>query len=292
MKNTNPEIEDSIFRKKGFFIALYSCLGAVAILALVITVANFGQPSFQAEDYEEDAAYVGADQVEPYLAQVDEEAWFRPRQTPTPTATPPPSPTPQSRPMLPMQPTPEAVPNVDAPPGDEPPTSPPPAADEALSAPATTYQHPINAGRYSFQAFEEGDVMLWPVEGDIVMDFSMDSLIYDPTLDQFRTNDNIRISAPEGTLVQASARGYVLEIGRNVVRGNYVKIDHGNGLVGIYGQLGENKLVTVGEVVRAGQLIGSVGTPSMFGVMHGPHVNLRFTREDEPINPHELLAAR
>ncbi|MCL2528317.1 MAG: M23 family metallopeptidase [Defluviitaleaceae bacterium] len=281
MKNTSSETGDSIFRKKGFFIALYSCLGAVAILAMVITLANFGQPSFQAEDYEQDAAHVGADQVEPYLSQVDEEAWFRPRQTPTPLPEPTPEATPPRRTPapIPLMPTQEPIiPEIDETPA-------PPAAAEPPPAP---YQVQIER----FRAFEEGDELLWPVEGKIVMDFSMDSLIYDPTLDQFRTNDNIRIAAAEGTLVQSSARGYVLEIGRNVVRGNYVKIDHGNGLVGIYGQLGDNKLVSVGEVVSAGQLIGSVGKPSLFGVMHGPHVNLRFTMEDEPVNPHDLLVAR
>ena len=284
MKNTTPE--DSIFRKKGFFIALYSCLGAVAVLALVITIANFGQPSFQAGDYEEDAAAVGADQVQPYRAQVDEEAWFRPRQTPTPTPLPTTQPTPTPRPTL--QPTPRPV-TPTLPEEDdaaaEPSPTPAPAAEVEVEAPPPP--PPV-----AFAPFAEGDQLLWPVEGEIAMRFSMDALIYDPTLDQFRTNDDLRIASEEGAHVQASAGGKVLAIGRNVVRGNYVKIDHGNGWVATYGQLADTKLVSVGEVVRAGQLIGTVGQPSIFGTMHGFHVNLRVTREDVPVNPYELLTAR
>ena len=280
MKNTTSEQEDSIFRKKGFFIALYSCLGAVAILALVITITNFGQPGFQAEDYDEEAAYVGADQVEPYLAQADEEAWFRPRQTPPPPTPPPPRPTPPpDRPSGPPE-SEQAIPIPAEP------TPPPPTVEVETEAPPQV-QLPT-----TFAPFDEDTRLLWPVYGPVAMQFSMDSLIYDPTLDQFRTNDDLRISAESGTNVQASAEGRVLSIGRNVVRGNYVKIDHGNGWIATYGQLADSKLVGEGEIVQAGQSIGTVGSPSLFGSMLGYHVNLRVTRDDVPVNPYALLAAR
>ncbi|MCL2404476.1 MAG: peptidoglycan DD-metalloendopeptidase family protein [Defluviitaleaceae bacterium] len=281
MKNTTSG-EDSIFKKKGFFIALYSCLGAVAVLALVMTLTNFGQPGFQAEDYEEEAAYVGADQVPPYMAQVDEEAWFRPRQT-SPPATPQPTspptrstPTPQV-PMHPGLPDPEPTQ-----PSPEPPPV-PPTAEVVAPPPAPVV---------NFTPFEEGSRLLWPVYGDIAMRFSMDALIYDPTLVQFRTNDDLRISAESGTQVQAGAGGRVMAIGRNVVRGNYVKIDHGNGWIATYGQLADTKLVREGDVVQAGQLLGTVGAPSLFGSMHGYHVNLRVTRDDVAVDPYALLASR
>ena len=294
MKNNSSDPEGNIFRKKGFFIALYSCLGAVAILALVITLTNFGQPGIQAEDYEEEAAYVGADQVEPYMAQVDEDAWFRPRQTPEPTPEPePPSPTP-----LPL-------------PRDSSIT--PPSIDESLPAPE---QSPASTSAYedggyleycvgyegppqeryerveTFTPFAEGDRLLWPVYGEIAMRFSTDALIYDPTLDQFRTNDNLRIYSEEGAHVKAGAAGRVMAIGRNVIRGNYVKIDHGNGWIATYGQLADNKLVSEGAIVQAGQQIGTVGEPSIFGTNHGNHVHLHLTREGEPIDPYAFLAAR
>jgi len=292
MKNTNPETEDSIFRKKGFFIALYSCLGAVAILALVITIANLGQPDYQAEDYEQEAAEVGADQVEPYLSQADEEAWFRPRQSPTPAPPPaPPAPTPP--PSLPSTPQPRSVPQAEPMPTHEqtpPPTTPAADADEAVIYVDPYYT--LATREPYFHPFAEGDSMLWPVYGEIGMGFSMDALIYDPTLDQFRTNDNLRILAQEGTHVQASAAGQVLATGSNAVRGNYVTIDHGNGWIATYGQLADNKLVSTGDIVTAGQHIGTVGQPSIFGTMHGPHVNLRVTRDDVPVNPYELLVAR
>jgi len=293
MKNKSPDPEVNIFRKKGFFIALYSCLGAVAILALVITLANFGQPGYQAEDYQEDAAYVGADQVAPYLAQVDDEAWFRPRETPEPEPTPQaPEPTPTPRP-IPVHPTPLPVEEQDL-------QTPAPeqAYDEALDeAYDPTYVYPsdgVSASymRTAFTPFRAGDELLWPVNGDIAMRFSTDALIYDPTLAQFRTNDNLRIYAEEGDYVQAGAAGRVMAIGRNVIRGNYVKIDHGNGWIATYGQLADNKLVAEGDTVMAGQRLGTVGEPSIFGSMHGHHVHLHLTRDGEPVDPYAFLASR
>ena len=280
MKNTTPEPEDSIFRKKGFFIALYSCLGAVAILALVITIANFAPPGFQADGYEEDAAPVGADQVEPYLSQIDEEAWFRPRNTPQPPPTP--EPRPRATPLPVVPPTPELAPV----PSEEPAPTPAPAPSAEVEEP------PPPPPPVTFEPFEEGDRLLWPVEGEIAMRFSIDAMIFDPTFVEYRTNDNLRIASEGGTLVQAGAAGRVMAMGRNVVRGNYVKIDHGNGWTAIYGQLADDKLVSVGDVVQAGQHIGSIGRPSLFGTMLGYHLNLHVTRDDVPVNPYELLVAR
>jgi len=278
MKNTSGP-EGSIFRKKGFFIALYSCLGAVAAIALVITFATRTQTTIEPEE----THYVVADQVESYLAQADPEAWFRPRQTPEPTpqpATPPPrttdTPPPRSQPAQPQVPDPPTVTP------DPPPTPPAREPEPPPAAPRVE----------TFEPFTEDDRLVWPVYGEIIMPFSMNALVYDPTLDQFRTNDNLRITAPEGEPVRAGADGRVVAVGRNVIRGNYVIIDHGDGWKSTYGQLMENILVSEGDIVRASQVIGGVGQPSMFGSLNGTHVHLRITRDNEPMNPYELLQAR
>jgi len=288
MKNI-PGLGGNTFRKKGFFIALYSCLGVVAVLALVVTIAN--RPPNQEFAYEspnpqEETHPVGADQVETYLAGADEEAWFRPRQQapqPEPTPSPPPGPPPEPRQPVPPAQPPQPPPEQQTEPTTEPPpepTPPPTPTTEYVPAPTT------------FTPFSEGDYMAWPVYGETVMPFSAHALIYDPTLDQFRTNDNLRIAAEEGAPVRAGAYGRVIAVGRNMRQGNYVTIDHGNGWVATYGQLMENLLVSEGDIVSSGQVIGGVGQPSIFGSANGTHVHLRIERDDVPINPYYVLAAR
>ena len=264
MKNVS-EPEGSIFRKKGFFIALYSCLGVVAILAAVVTFAN-RSPSSPYED--EPTVYVGMDQYGSYLDQVGEEAWFRPRQTPPPVPTSPPpraTPPPRETPSPPPEPEPEP----------EPEPSPPPA--------------PVVQ---TFEAFTAEDRMEWPVYGEVVMPFSVTALIFDPTMDRFSTNDNIRIAASEGDPVRAGADGRVTSIGTDFWRGNYVTIDHGNGWSSTVGQLMETVLVSEGDIVRAGQILGGIGQPTISASKNGTHVHLHVTRDNVPVNPYDLLHSR
>ncbi|MCL2223683.1 MAG: M23 family metallopeptidase [Defluviitaleaceae bacterium] len=260
MKNVSWP-EGSIFRKKGFFIALYSCLGAVAILAVVVTIAN-RTPTGVYED--EPTVYVGADQVDSYLDQMDE-AWFRPRQTPPPE--PVPTPPPREQP----QPTEPPVTETEQEPEPEPPAPPPPPAVE------------------TFEPFTSEDRLAWPVYGEVVMPFSVTALIFDPTMDRFSTNDNLRISAAEGDPVRAGADGRVVSIGTDFWRGNYVTIDHGNGWQTTTGQLMESVLVQEGDIVRSGQIIGGIGRPSISAANNGTHVHLHVTYNGSPMNPSDLL---
>jgi len=290
----------TFFRRKGFFIALYSCLGVVAVLALVVTLANRPQSPTDMEigyDFNEEAAPVGADQVEPYMAGIDEEAWFRPRQ-PAPQPPPEPTPTPRPTPPAPNQLSP-SVPEPELPP--EPPTpEPTPAPTEqqaeqqAVAYPARAYavpQLPAPAVA-AFTPFSDTSRMLWPLYGETVMPFSVTALIYDPTLDQFRTNDNLRIAGEFGDPVRAGADGRVIATGRNARQGNYITIDHGNGWVTTYGQLLDAIMVGSGDIVRAGQVIGGIGEPSIFGVASGNHVQLRIKHDDVAVNPYYILAER
>jgi murein DD-endopeptidase MepM/ murein hydrolase activator NlpD len=159
----------------------------------------------------------------------------------------------------------------------------PAAAEPVVEAPPATTQ-------LAFTPFSETDKMIWPVEGEIAKLFSGNKLIFDPTYHEYATNDDLRISAQEGTPVKAAAGGQVVDIGYNMNDGNYVTIDHGNGYVATYGQLMEAVLVSNGEVVAAGQYIGGVGEPSPGGSLNGTHVNLRVAKEDEAIDPLTLLA--
>ncbi len=140
-----------------------------------------------------------------------------------------------------------------------------------------------------YTAFNEGEKMQWPVTGEVVLPYSNVLAIYDPTLDQFRTNELVSISSSVGMDVKASAEGQVLEVSNNEVSGNYVTIQHGNGWTTSYGQL-ENVTVKVGDVVNTGQIIGKTAEPSKYSVALGEHVDFRVSQNDKSINPMNVLA--
>jgi len=289
LKNKSMGTGDN--RKKGFYAALAAGAGAVVVLALVISFSNLTttdpnpqQMAYISPEVYEETVLAGADYTVPYLAQADlDQALFRPRSTPEPS---PPAPAPEPEPETPAPAPSPAEPTTEYVPAEPAPT---PAPEPAPTPSGETTEAPMAPGA-SFTAFTEDDSMVWPVYGDIAMIFSQDRLIYNPTLDQWRTNDDLRISAQEGTPVRASAAGQVVEVGNDRVYGNFVRIDNGNGWETIFGQLMDGMLVVEGDVVQAGQVIGGVGRPSVFSVLNGHHVSLRVLHENNLMDPKLLLA--
>ena len=144
-------------------------------------------------------------------------------------------------------------------------------------------------GTTGTRAFEEGDKMAWPVTGEVVMAYSMDHVIYDKTLDQYRTNDSIAIAAALGTEVRAAASGTVVEVTSSRESGKTVVVDHGNGWQTTYSQLQGNVPVEVGSVVKEGQIVGGVGEPSLYSVLLGSHLEFSVARDGVAVNPKDVL---
>lgn len=60
--------------------------------------------------------------------------------------------------------------------------------------------------------FSDSDTLVWPVVGNILVNYSMDKTIYFPTLDQYKYNPAIIIQANVGDLITAAAAGKVTEV--------------------------------------------------------------------------------
>lgn len=133
------------------------------------------------------------------------------------------------------------------------------------------------------------DLMVWPVSGVVLMDYSPNALIYDETLDLYRTNDSISIGALETEDVLAAADGIVTDIGRTDALGNYVVLDNGNGYETTYGQLSEEMLVALGETVAQGEVIGRISEPSWYSSALGTHLTFTVTANGESVNPLNYL---
>ena len=91
----------------------------------------------------------------------------------------------------------------------------------------------------------------------------------------------IDIPAPESEVILAAADGTVSEVGFDPERGNYLVLDHGDGLTTLYGQC-RDFAVEEGDAVRAGERIGAVGST---GMSTGPHLHFEVRQDDEPQNP-------
>lgn len=123
----------------------------------------------------------------------------------------------------------------------------------------------------------------WPMEGATTISLSNPYGFprWQPGGETYEAHTGIDIAAPEGEAVLAAAGGTVVEFGYDVERGNYLILDHGDGLTTLYGQC-RDFTVEEGDTVRAGERIGAVGST---GMSTGPHLHFEVRQDDEPQNP-------
>jgi len=138
--------------------------------------------------------------------------------------------------------------------------------------------------------FENALVFAVPVMGNVAMDYSMDKMVYDPTLEQYRTSDSICYSAEEGTRVSSAAQGTVESVLKDSSKGVSVTVFHGDGWRTTYSQLSENVAVSQGDIIEKGQTIGYVGTPGRYSSAMGSHLEFKMTLNGESIDPKTALA--
>ncbi|MDE6213227.1 MAG: M23 family metallopeptidase, partial [Lachnospiraceae bacterium] len=132
--------------------------------------------------------------------------------------------------------------------------------------------------------FNEEDGLVWPIVGDVLINYSMDKTIYFPTLDQYKYNPAIVIAATQGEQICAAADGRVTSVSYDPNTGNTVVMELGNGYELTYGQL-ENITVSEGSYVNVGDGIGTVATPTKYYSTEGTNVYFKLTKDGEPVNP-------
>ncbi len=160
---------------------------------------------------------------------------------------------------------------------------------EAVMAaePEAEVQENIPAISTSTQAaltFKEGDNLVWPIVGNVLINYSMDKTIYFPTLQQYKYNPAIIIQANEGGIISAAAAGKVTHVFEDPQIGNAILMELGNGYELTYGQL-TNILVSEGSYVSAGDIIAEVAAPTKYYSVEGTNVYFKLTKDGEPVNP-------
>ena len=106
-----------------------------------------------------------------------------------------------------------------------------------------------------------------------------------PTAGATSRHDGIDFGGATGTPIYASAAGTVVTAAYNSARGNYVVINHGNGLQTWY-QHCSAVYVSVGQKVSKGQNIAAIGST---GIVTGPHLHYEVHVNGTPVNPLNYL---
>lgn len=104
---------------------------------------------------------------------------------------------------------------------------------------------------------------------------------FHPILHYTRCHAGADISAPSGTPIHAVENGTVIQAGWNGGYGNFTTVAHGNGLTSSYAHQ-TRIVVSVGQQVKRGQVIGYVGTT---GLSTGPHLHFEARVNGLPYSP-------
>ena len=136
--------------------------------------------------------------------------------------------------------------------------------------------------------FTGAETLAWPVQGNVILSYSMDTTTYFPTLEQYTCNPANIIQSEVSTPVMAPADAKVLEIGVNEEIGNFVHMDLGNGYTAVCGQLKEIPVVS-GEYLEKGTIIGYVAEPTKYYSIEGINLYFELLHNGEPVDALDYL---
>lgn len=136
--------------------------------------------------------------------------------------------------------------------------------------------------------FDQETGLLWPIDGDILIEYSAEKVVFFPTLSQFKTNPALIIGSEIGESVKSSANGVVKSIEKNDETGTTVTIAIGDDFNVVYGQL-KDLTVSKGDEVSEGQVIGKIAKPTKYYSVEGANLYYQVKQKGETVNPLVLL---
>ena len=137
--------------------------------------------------------------------------------------------------------------------------------------------------------FSESDTLVWPIVGNVLVNYSMDKTVFFDTLQQYKYNPAIIIAATQGEGITAAADGQVTTIYEDPEIGTAVIMNLGDGYELTYGQL-TDLTVAEGDVVTTGEIIGKVAEPTKYYSVEGCNVYFKLTKDGQPVNPLNRLS--
>lgn len=134
---------------------------------------------------------------------------------------------------------------------------------------------------------DQNQGLTWPVDGSVILPYSMDKSVYFSTLSQYKCNPALIIGGTEGEEVVSACDCTITDISRNEETGLTITAS-ANGYEFIYGQLSNPKFAE-GDTVKEGEVIGTLSTPSKYYKKEGCNLYFQVLEDGESVNPLLLL---
>ena len=132
-------------------------------------------------------------------------------------------------------------------------------------------------------------LVLLSIPGILLMEYAMDMVIYNKTLDQYMTHPGIDLEGPSGSGVNAIADGTVTAVYEDDAYGTTIEISHADGLTSKYASLESAVLVEKGDTVTRGQQISTMGKTALYESMDAVHLHFEIYKDGKLCNPSDYL---
>lgn len=134
----------------------------------------------------------------------------------------------------------------------------------------------------------KSQVAILPVQGEVITEFTTDTLIYCETLEEWRAHLGIDIKSSTGTKVMAPLDGTIKELYEDDLWGIVMIIDHGNNLETKLANLGTMEMVKVGLKVKQGDHISIVGKSANIEMLMDDHIHYEARKNGEIVDPRSI----
>lgn len=102
-----------------------------------------------------------------------------------------------------------------------------------------------------------------------------------------RMHEGVDFAAPTGVAIRCASDGKVLRAGVSPTYGNFVEVDHGDGVTTFYAHMSRRAATSLaGRDVRAGDTLGFVGST---GHSTGPHLHFEVRKDERQFDPMRVI---
>ncbi len=130
-----------------------------------------------------------------------------------------------------------------------------------------------------------------PTKGSVTKGHSVDTPVFSQTLGDWRVHTGVDISAELGADVLAVAGGTVTAVRNDHFFGKTVEITHDGGIISVYSNLSNDGItVKVGDKVRSGDKLGTVGDTSLTELADESHLHFEIFVSGVSVNPLDYIS--
>lgn len=246
----------AFFKKNGYYFVMATCIVVIITMVTLSLVFTLGGDTTDPDD--------NPAILEPSNPSVDNPS----------TPTTPDDSTVPSTPVTPTEP-------------DEPSTPTTPIEPDEPTTPVTP-SDPVTPDE-KVDAGDASTTFIVPVtDGVIIKPYSKDSLVFNTSLKKYETHLAIDYKGADGANVLASGDGVVESVTEDKLNGYVITIMHENGIKTLYGSV-DNVTVKVGDEVKRGDKIATIGTTAGREKADGAHVHFQVMKDGEIVDPSTLF---